>query len=67
MSTTSITPAEFNNWLESNDCTLEAVGWTDIGLRNPATEGMEQVPLQDFQWHNPPEVEQLRTAIKAGD
>lgn len=63
------TEADLSRWLDSDSCTLEAVGWEMPSHNQP----VEQVPLQDFDLYNgpgcwpPSEVLQLETASAAGD
>ncbi|KAL8648564.1 MAG: hypothetical protein Q9210_004917 [Variospora velana] len=63
------TEADLSRWLDSEACTLEAVGW-EIPLHN---QPIKQMPLQDLALYNgpgcwpPSEVLQLETASAAGD
>ncbi|KAL8894504.1 MAG: hypothetical protein Q9207_008489 [Kuettlingeria erythrocarpa] len=63
------TEADLSIWLDSDACTLEAVGW-EISLNN---QPVGHMPFQDFVLYNgpgcwpPSEVLQLETASAAGD
>ncbi|KAL8931702.1 MAG: hypothetical protein Q9211_006785, partial [Gyalolechia sp. 1 TL-2023] len=63
------TEADLSAWLDSDACTLDAVGW-EIFLNN---QPVERMPFQDFDLFNgpdcwpPAQVLQLETASAAGD
>lgn len=63
------TEADLSIWLDSDACTLEALGW-EIPFHN---QPVEQMPFRNFVLYNgpgrwpPPEVLQLETAGAAGD
>ncbi|KAL8838113.1 MAG: hypothetical protein Q9170_002254 [Blastenia crenularia] len=63
------TDAQIARWLDSDDCTLEAVGWKPPLHNQP----IEQAPLPDIPLYSrpgrwpPPEVLQLERASAAGD
>lgn len=56
-----MTENDLTSWLDSNTCTLEAIGW------NIVERHVLEMPLQTFDQYPLPEVGQLETAVISGD